>query len=160
MTVDDARRIARSAHLGQVDKQGLPYRLHLERVVHRTETVSTDVQIVALLHDVVEDSPITLQALREAGASDLQLSAVDALTRRTGEVYRDYLERLATWPDTEARGIAIRVKLADLDDHLAAQSAIPVSLVQRYTRARQQLTETVSARPDRRRRQGPADPPA
>jgi (p)ppGpp synthase/HD superfamily hydrolase len=78
-------------------------------------------RIVALLHDVVEDSTITLVDLAERGFADAAIRAVDCLTRRAGEPYPDYIGRVAT--DTLAR----EVKLSDLADNLANNRALPAT---------------------------------
>lgn len=68
---------------------------------------------VALLHDVVEDTDWTLEDLRANGVHSFVVNAVDALTKRKGEKYSSYLERVAS------NGCAIRVKLADIAANLA-----------------------------------------
>lgn len=68
--------------------------------------------MVALLHDTVEDSPITLEALREAGYSDEVVKAVAVLTHAEGVEYFDYIAKIKLNP------LATRVKLADLRDNM------------------------------------------
>lgn len=65
-------------------------------------------KIIALLHDVVEDTQYTLEDLKNLGFSDEIIEAVDALSKRSGEAYQDYLNRVAANPR------ATRVKIADL----------------------------------------------
>jgi len=69
-------------------------------------------RIVAVLHDVLEDTACSVVDLRRAGYSDSVIGALDRLTRRDGEAYELYIERIAE--DTLAR----QVKLADLTDNL------------------------------------------
>ena len=108
--VETALRIALDAHRGQEDKAGRPYILHPLRVALAQ---STDAAFcAALLHDAVEDTPLTLDDLRSAGVSETVVAAVDALTRREGESYNAYLARAGADP------IAISVKRADLQDNL------------------------------------------
>jgi (p)ppGpp synthase/HD superfamily hydrolase len=108
-TIERARAIAESAHAGQVDKAGADYITHPLRVCDAV--TGEDARIVALLHDVVEDSDWTLEGLREEGFSDAVVDAVDALTHRSDEDYFDAVRRAR---DNElARG----VKLADLADN-------------------------------------------
>jgi (p)ppGpp synthase/HD superfamily hydrolase len=109
-TLEAALALAVEAHRGQRDKAGQPYILHPLRVMMRLETDAE--RTVALLHDVVEDTPWTLERLREAGYPEDVLRALDALTRRDGETYEAFVERLR--PDALAR----RVKLADLEDNM------------------------------------------
>jgi len=109
-TLDRAIAIAVKAHTGQVDKVGAPYILHPLRLMLRVST--TDEQIVAVLHDVVEDSPVTLDDLRNEGFSPAIIGALDCLTHRPEVSYTDYVEQLSENP------LARRVKLADLADNM------------------------------------------
>lgn len=107
----DAIALAARAHQTQVDKAGEPYILHSLRVMFRVreQGYRVEVQAAAVLHDVVEDTPITLD---EVAALDPAVSVlVDAVTRRPREVYADFIRRAAQ--DPEARAI----KLADVDDN-------------------------------------------
>src|SRR5215470_14872168 len=102
-TLDDAILLAVQAHRGQRDKGGQPYVLHPLRLMMR---VDRDVErMVAVLHDVVEDSRQSLADLRHRGYPDEVLQALDCLTRRTAETYGEFIERVKTNP------IARRVKL-------------------------------------------------
>jgi len=101
--------LACAAHRGQVDKGGADYILHPLRVMMAMNTEQE--RIVAVLHDVVEDSPhIRLPEIEEAFGGRIA-AAVDAISKRQGESYDDYLERVA------ADEIARKVKLADLKDN-------------------------------------------
>jgi len=71
-------------------------------------------RICALLHDVLEDTSVTMGDLRRAGHGDEVLQTLEALTRRKGEDYAEFIERVAK------NGLARRVKLADLADNLDA----------------------------------------
>jgi (p)ppGpp synthase/HD superfamily hydrolase len=104
-TLERAIAIAAAAHAGQVDKGGEPYILHPLRVMLRMHSVSE--RIVAVLHDVVEDSEVTLELLEAEGFSQEILSAVDALTKRRGESRSNAARRAKHDP------IARVVKLAD-----------------------------------------------
>lgn len=108
-TIERARAIAESAHAGQVDKAGADYITHPLRVC---DTVTGEqAKIVALLHDVVEDSDWTLEGLRQEGFSDAVVDAVDALTHREDEDYFDAVRR------ARDNDLARAVKLADLADN-------------------------------------------
>ncbi len=72
---------------------------------------TSEERIAALLHDVVEDSDTPLEHLRNEGFSDAVVAAVDAVTKRTGESYDDFVRRAALDP------IGRRVKLSDLEDN-------------------------------------------
>jgi (p)ppGpp synthase/HD superfamily hydrolase len=76
------------------------------------KVTSEPARVVATLHDVVEDSDVTLDDLRRAGFADEVLVAVDALTRRKGESYTRYVRRAALHP------LALQVKIADLEDNM------------------------------------------
>ena len=109
-TVEDAVALAALSHKTQIDKAGQPYIFHPLRMMLRFEDEAA--QIVAVLHDVVEDAGIRLDDLRGLGYSEEIVSALDCVTRRDGETYEQFIERAAANP------LARRVKLADLDDNL------------------------------------------
>ena len=101
-----AHEIAKRAHKGQVDKAGAPYILHPETVA--SFVTKDDEKIVAYLHDVIEDTPCQLRDLENAGFSSEIIKAVDLLTRKTGQSYKQYLKLVKT------NELARVVKLADL----------------------------------------------
>ena len=110
-TIGDAIKLAVDAHERQVDKGGQPYILHPLRLMLAVN--SEPARIVALLHDVVEDNPtFTLEKLRLAGYPQDVLEALDCLTKRPGEHYSDFIDRIK--PNVLAR----KVKLADLRDNM------------------------------------------
>jgi (p)ppGpp synthase/HD superfamily hydrolase len=108
-TIEKALQIAARAHEGQKDKEGLPYILHPLRVMHAVQ--GEDARVVAVLHDVVEDTAVTVEDLRQAGFSERILSALLLVTHRKDEPYADYVVRC------KADDVARRVKLADLEDN-------------------------------------------
>ena len=108
--LNKAIKLAHIAHDGQVDKGGKPYIGHPLRVMNNVETVEE--KIVAVLHDAVEDTDLTLEDLRIAGFSDRVLEAIDSITKLEGEKLNDYLRRVM---DNE---IALRVKIADMTDNM------------------------------------------
>ncbi len=108
--LETAITIAVEAHRGAVDKAGSPYVLHPLRMMQTFTDETT--MIVAVLHDVVEDTPWTPGRLREAGFSDDILDALDGVTNREGESYEQFIERAAGIP------IAKKVKIADLEDNM------------------------------------------
>lgn len=110
--ISAAEQVASRAHAGQTDKAGRPYLDHARRVAARvqTDTSAPDAVAAAWLHDVVEDTAITLNRLRQLGFCDTVVEAVDALTRRPGEG-DEYYRRVA------ANDVARVVKLADLWDN-------------------------------------------
>ena len=108
-SLEHAVAIAAEAHAGQVDKAGAPYLLHPLRVMLRMNTDHE--RIVAVLHDVVEDSDWTLEQLRQEGFADDILDGIESVTRREDETYHDFVRRAALNP------VGRRVKLADLRDN-------------------------------------------
>lgn len=137
MYIGTAFEQALEAHKGQVDKAGQPYITHLVRVCARLEG---DVACAtALLHDIIEDTTATADALGEHFPREI-VDAVVALTKIDGEAYDDYLMRLAANP------LALKVKLADMADNSdPARLALldperAKILKEKYTIARAQLT--------------------
>lgn len=109
-TLEKAIVIAARAHAGQFDKAGNEYILHPLRVMFSvTDPLE---RMAAILHDVVEDSEITLKNLRDEGFDEDVVKAVDALTKRAGENRMDAAKRAAE------NSIAIRVKIADVTDNM------------------------------------------
>ena len=93
-------------HKEQVDKAGIPYVLH---PLHVAEEMKDEIRtIVALLHDVVEDSNITFEKLLELGFSNEVIESLKLLTHNKDIDYFDYIQKIGTNP------IATSVKLADL----------------------------------------------
>ena len=108
--LERAIEIAAKAHRGKLDKAGQPYILHpLELMLGFRDPED---RIVAVLHDTVEDSTVTLADLKQEGFSNEIVAAVDALTRREGERYGDFILRLSSDP------LARRVKLVDLEHNM------------------------------------------
>jgi (p)ppGpp synthase/HD superfamily hydrolase len=104
-TLERAIALAATAHAGQVDKAGQPYILHPLRVMLRV--ASEHERMAAVLHDVVEDTSVTLQVLVEEGFASEVVAAVEALTKRPGESRLQAAERAAANP------VARVVKLSD-----------------------------------------------
>lgn len=120
-----AEQIARVAHAEQRDKAGRPYVSHLERVVAR---VAGDpiAERVAWLHDVLEDTSLTSESLAYMGVAQEVHDAVVMLTRVPGLDYQTYIKQIG-----RVGGVALRVKIADLQDHLETPGC-PESLEWRY----------------------------
>jgi (p)ppGpp synthase/HD superfamily hydrolase len=109
-TLEDAISLAVKAHRGRKDKAGEAYILHPLRGMLRMKT--KDERIVAVLHDVIEDTKYTLEDLRKAGYSQKILQSLDYLTRRDGEEYEEFIKRVKRNP------LARKVKIADIEDNL------------------------------------------
>jgi len=124
-------------HKDQVDKGGAPYYMHPITVALKMET--EEQKIVALLHDVVEDSDTTLDDLRSMGFSDRIVDAVNAVTKKDGESYGVYLKKI------KENDLAKAVKLGDLEHNsdLSRLNRVPTEKdykrVYRYQKAKEYL---------------------
>ena len=103
---EKAYEIAKKAHLGQIDKAGEDYIKHPKKVASFVKT--DEEKAVAYLHDVIEDTELTLDDLREYGFSEEVLKAVDVITKKKGQDYQTYLNSV------KENKLARVVKLADL----------------------------------------------
>lgn len=108
--LEKAIEIAVEAHRGQLDKAGKIYILHPMRVMLRGRNETE--MIVGILHDTVEDTPITIDMLKLEGFSDEVLTAIDCITKQKGEDYGDFINRVLTNP------LATQIKLYDIEDNL------------------------------------------
>jgi (p)ppGpp synthase/HD superfamily hydrolase len=128
-----AMEMAVLAHAQQLDKARLPYLIHVLRVAGRCQDETQ--MIVALLHDVVEDSAIGLDYIRREFGDEIA-DAVDHLTRREEETYPEFIRR------AQQNRIAAQVKLIDVVDHLRQEEAANLkdSLRNRYRAAYKELT--------------------
>jgi (p)ppGpp synthase/HD superfamily hydrolase len=106
-----AEEIAVAAHAGQSDKTGHPFSDHLRRVAEKVG--GREQRMVAYLHDIVEKADgWSLDRLAQEGFPQTVIDAVDAMTRREGEDYADFVRRAIANP------LARPVKRADLEDNL------------------------------------------
>jgi (p)ppGpp synthase/HD superfamily hydrolase len=148
-TLEDAIVLAAQWHRGQIypSVRGEPFILHPLRVMAHVES---DIErIVAVLHDVIEDTDCTFGDLRRLGYSERVIEALDRLTHRDGEAYETYIERIKDDP------LARQVKLADLGDNLAnnrriaevASSTEARERIVRYERTIEQLRAAAAAAP-------------
>lgn len=108
--LEKALVIATKAHEGQKDKAGSPYILHPIRVSNRCLT--DEEKIVALLHDVIEDTNVSASDLLASGFPRNIVEAVLSVTRNEGESYEDFVIRSKQNP------IGRQVKLHDLEDNM------------------------------------------
>jgi (p)ppGpp synthase/HD superfamily hydrolase len=109
-TIEKAIEIAARAHAGQIDKAGAPYVFHPLRLM--LAVTGQNERMAAVLHDVVEDTAVTLDDLRAAGFPPEVIEAVDILTKREGESRLDAAVRASRNP------VARVVKLADVEDNM------------------------------------------
>ena len=140
-TLDDAIRLAVQAHRGQKDKAGAPYILHPLRVML---CMRSDIErMVAVLHDVLEDTQYTLLDLRQVGYPEPVLEALDCLSRRERETYGEFIKRV------KANPLARKVKIADLEDNMdmrriSAPQEKDMERLEKYRRAWLDLMEEMT----------------
>ena len=109
-SLEEAISIALKTHLGQLDKGGQAYILHPMRLMMKF--TDTKEQILAVLHDVIEDGNISFMYLKSKGFSDDIIQALECLTKRKDEAYEDFILRVAT------NKLAIKIKIEDIKDNM------------------------------------------
>ena len=146
-----AEDLAEKYHAGLTDKYGYVYTDHLSRVADRVDDLSYEIIkktshipcyiAAAWLHDIVEDTKLTLEDLVEvlevhsdAKIAERITKAVEYLTHDKDGTYADYIETIAKAPG-EAGEIARAVKIADLLDHIAGPTECPGGLKKRYEKS-------------------------
>ena len=128
-----AMKIAYEAHKDQVDKSGLPYIYH---PIHLAEQMESEDEIcVALLHDVAEDTDITLEQLKEMGFNENIIYAIRLMTHDDNMPYMEYVKRIKGCSD-----LAKKVKLVDLSHNsdlsrLDYVSEKDIKRVEKYSQA-------------------------
>lgn len=129
-----AYEVAKKAHFGQVDKAGVDYIKHPETVASFLKT--DEEKAVAFLHDVIEETALTLQDLRNDGFSEKVINAVDILTKKKEQTYQSYLELVKT------NELARVVKLADLrhNSDLTRLSKVTTKDIERNKKYRSAIT--------------------
>lgn len=131
-----ALELATKLHAGQTDLAGKPYIDHVLRVADAVS--SEEEKIIALLHDTLEDTPITFLELENLFGKRIA-SVIQLLTKIDGEPYGQYIERVATDP------LAIKIKLADLEDNINRFWKLPMITLkdlnrkEKYRRAKKYL---------------------
>ncbi len=130
-----ALELAVNAHDGQKRWGGTPYIIHPVRVAFAVKNISDEAIVVALLHDVVEDTEITLGQISKEFGPEIG-GAVDAVTKRQGEPYEDYMNRVIT------NQLALVVKEADLHDNTRSLTGQHTNLKIKYERALKQIEES------------------
>jgi (p)ppGpp synthase/HD superfamily hydrolase len=113
--LEKAIETALKFHRGQIKNgTGEEFILHVLRVMMKMDT--KDEKISAVLHDIIEKSNCTLEELKQLGFSNKIINTVDALSKRKGEDYSDYIKRVKKDPD------AVKIKIADLEDNMDIKS--------------------------------------
>lgn len=119
-TLQRAIEIATKAHAGQFDKGGKEYIGHPLRVMEMGKTEAE--KIVGVLHDVIEDTSITIENLSEEGFSKEILDALLCVTKLSNkEDYDHFISRVMT------NSLAVKVKINDLKDNMDITRLIKVT---------------------------------
>ncbi|ADE39518.1 HD domain-containing protein [Candidatus Puniceispirillum marinum] len=139
MNLERAIQIAVEAHAGAKDRGGKAYILHPISVMMRCET--DEEKIVAILHDVVEDTDWTFEALREEGFTETIIEALKTVTKHSeDEDYDEFVQR------SLKNEIGRKVKIADLRENLDVTrigelTDKDIERINKYKRALKTLTE-------------------
>ena len=149
-TLEKAISIALEAHEGFLDKSSAPYILHPLRIMLQMDT--QEEMIVAVLHDVIEDSDYSIAMLKEIGFSDEVIEALESVTRKAEEPYEEYILRAGS------NELGRKVKRADLMDNLTISRIKKLTnrdleRIQKYHQALEILKDTHS--PKKSGKQGP-----
>lgn len=102
--------VAKEAFSGRTDDNGHPYIDHALRVMDKMDT--EEEKITAVLHDVVEESEVSLHELQAMGFPRQVVEAVGILTKRSDMTYFDYID------DIHGSELASKVKIAEIEDNL------------------------------------------
>jgi (p)ppGpp synthase/HD superfamily hydrolase len=141
-TLERAIALAAEAHAGQVDKAGQPYILHPIRVMLRVST--EEERIVAILHDIVEDTRVTLEQLAAEGFSEGVVTSVNALTKLPGENRMEAALRAAR--DSVARTVKLADNAENMDlSRIASPTEKDVARLKEYEQVRALLLSTQPA---------------
>ena len=107
------------------DKAGFPYINHLIRVSVKLDT--EELRIAGLLHDVLEDTLITKDDLRELGFSNRVISIIEGVTNKVGENYNDKIKRIIDNGDIDV----IKLKYSDMSDNADKKRLAKLSIITR-----------------------------
>ncbi len=142
--IDQAILLTAQRFQGIVDEDGQPYLLHCLRVM--LSFTNPELQMVGVMHDLIEDTPTTLEELKGLGFDQAVIEAVDLLTRVADVGYCDYVRKL------KSNDLARQVKLADLRDNSdirrsllrSSRQAKDMAQVAKYTLSYQYLEDRIS----------------
>ncbi len=114
LNIQEIYKIAEDAHAGQIRKmgedKGKPYIIHPQRVAAKFDDIT--LKSIAILHDVIEDTSLTMQSLFHMGIDIVVCQAVQVLTRKKSETYLDFILRIKT------NDFALPVKIEDIKDNM------------------------------------------
>lgn len=142
-TVEQTLALVKRAHANQVDKAGRPYWYHLETVKDDLRGIpegqECEWKCAALLHDILEDTPMIADDLRDLGYSEAAIKAVQTVTKpkSSGIDYLDFIRSIAA----SRNPMAIQIKLSDLRHNLGRDGASE-SQRERYVKALVILAKT------------------
>lgn len=133
-----AMKIAYNAHLNQVDKSGMPYIFHPIYIAERMDDEEST--IVALLHDTIEDSDLTICDLKMEGFSESVIEALECLTHDKNMQYEEYIQRIKENP------LAKKVKKVDLEhnsllERLEIVDESVMNRLKKYEKAKEMLSD-------------------
>lgn len=133
-----AMKIAYNAHLNQVDKSGMPYIFHPIYIAERMDDEEST--IVALLHDTIEDSDLTICDLKMEGFSESVIKALECLTHDKNIQYEEYIQRIKDNP------LAKKVKKVDLEhnsllERLEIVDESVMNRLKKYEKAKEMLSD-------------------
>lgn len=131
-------KIAYNAHLNQVDKSGMPYIFHPIYIAERMDDEEST--IVALLHDTIEDSDLTICDLKMEGFSESVIKALECLTHDKNIQYEEYIQRIKDNP------LAKKVKKVDLEhnsllERLEIVDESVMNRLKKYEKAKEMLSD-------------------
>lgn len=133
--LDDAILLATRAHKGQADKVGEPYILHPLRVMFSFPPYHWRERIVAVLHDVLEDTDVTRKELVDLGIDPECIVAIEVMTHEKGEPYANYIKGISQ------HSLAREVKIADIKDNTSMERLLRLDretqdrLLKKYNKA-------------------------
>lgn len=142
--IDDALALVAEKFRGVTDKDGEPYVMHCLRVMMGTE--NPNARLVGLMHDLVEDTDVTLDQLREMGFAEEVVQGVGLVTHEDDVSYADYVVRL------KPHALAREAKLSDLRDNSSMNRVLyradrlqrDVKRIQKYVLTYQFLNDRVT----------------
>jgi (p)ppGpp synthase/HD superfamily hydrolase len=134
--------LATTKFAGKFDRGGAPYILHCLKVMYYVKSDDEELQVIALGHDLVEDTDVTYAELRELGFTERVIVGIRAMTKVPGETNNEYMDRIKACHD------AIRCKLADLRHNsdirrLKGVTAKDVARIEKYHKMFMELKELV-----------------
>lgn len=143
--------LAATHHVDQFDRGGKPYILHTLTVMHKVKSDDLEVKQMAVGHDLIEDTDVTLELLKELEFSQRVCDGLYLLTHADGVSYQTYINSIATNED------AIRVKLADLRHNsdftrMKGCTEKDFARMQKYQKAYAQLEKALAAIEDEKKR--------